>query len=475
MEKVQDLHRLGGGRRKPWRQQKVLVAGVLLAVVVLAACGSGTSSAKSANTTPTTSGGSVPTDTKLGNGVTPSTVKLGVALVDFKEIEPYTDTIRTTAEQKQIYSIYINDINAHGGIAGRKIVPDYKFYSPLGSAGIVALCTSFAQDDNVFAVVGTFIDFSGDAQTCIANQEKRVLMTFNLTQAIMDKSPAGLIVTAGSIPERAGAILLQLLKKQGTLNGKTVAILGDTNETAVVKGTIEPALKDTGAKMGTTAILTVDPQGDTTAAQAQLDSFIEKWKTEGVNALFLSGNLASTKQFVEKVKKNFPDMLLMSDNQDTLEQAQQEQQAGKKPNPYEGILTAGGLSPQEYTASANWKYCADIYQKATGKVPENATQTIKTPDGKIDDTYGTINDACQTLTMFHDIGQKVGKYLNNTNWVNTVNTFGHIENRGSGPYSSLHTGKYSADDNWRVEEYDSSLGATGLWKPVTPLENVTGS
>jgi ABC-type branched-subunit amino acid transport system substrate-binding protein len=452
----------------------VLVTGVALAALVLAACGSGTSGSKSAGTTPTTAA-NAPADTSLADGVTPTTIKLGVALVDFKEIEQFTDTIRTTAEQKQIYDIYINDINAHGGIAGRKVVPVYKYYSPLGSANILPLCTSFAQDDHVFAVVGTFIDFSGDAQTCIAKQEKRVLMTFNLTQAIMDKSPPGLIVTAGSIPERAGAILLALMKKQGTLKGKTVAILGDTNETAVVKGTIEPALKATGAKTGTTAILSVGTTGDTTAAQAQLDSFIEKWKTEGVNALFLSGNLASTKQFVQKVKKNFPNMLLLSDNTDTLAQAQQLQQSGPKPNPYEGLLTAGGLSPQEYTASANWKYCAGIYQKATGKVPENATQTIKTKNGKIDDTYGTINDACQTLTMFHDIGQKVGKYLNNTNWVNTVNTFGAIENRGSGPYSSLHTGKYSADDNWRVQAYDSTLGTTGLWKPITPLQNITGS
>ena len=50
----------------------------------------------------------------------------------------------------------------------------------------------------MFAVIGTFVDFSGDAQTCIANQEHRVLMTFNLTQAIIDKSPAGLIVTPGA-------------------------------------------------------------------------------------------------------------------------------------------------------------------------------------------------------------------------------------------------------------------------------------
>ena len=78
------------------------------------------------------------------------------------------------------------------------------------------------------------------------------------------------------------------------------------------------------------------------------------------------------------------------------------------------------------------------------------------------------------LSMFHDIGDKVGKYLNNANWVNTVNNFGEIANRGSGPYSSLHPGKYAADDNWRLQQYDSSLPPSGNWKPITPLQNITG-
>ena len=72
----------------------------------------------------------------------------------------------------------------------------------------------------MFAVVGTFFDFSGDAQTCIAKQQHRVLMTFNLTQAIIDKSPPGLIVTPGNIPERSATILLELLKKENTLDGQ---------------------------------------------------------------------------------------------------------------------------------------------------------------------------------------------------------------------------------------------------------------
>ncbi|MGO9873647.1 MAG: ABC transporter substrate-binding protein [Acidimicrobiia bacterium] len=456
-------------------RKNLAVACVALAALVLSACGSGTTSAKASPQTAPTTGPNAPIDKTLGNGVSATSIKIGVALVDFTQIEQFTDLIRTKAEQKQIYQIYINNINAHGGINGRKIVPYFKFYTPLGTAAVLSLCTSFAEDDNVFAVVGTFIDFSGDAQTCIANQEHRVLMTFNLTQAIIDKSPPGLIVTAGDIPERQASILIQLLQKEGTLKGKTVAVLGDTTESSVVNGTIVPGLKKAGVKLGSTAILDVGTTGDTTAGQAQLDSFIEKWKTEHVDALFLSGDLASTKAFVVKVKQAFPRMLLMADNNDVGDQAAQEQAAGVKPNPYEGILTAGGLSAKEFDNSANWKYCAAIYKAATGKVAPDAEHTIKLANGKINDVNGTISDACQTLSMFHDIAERVGPYLNNTNWVYTVDHFGPITNRGSGPYSSLHTGKYTADDTWRLQEYDSALGNTGLGKPITPVEDISGN
>ncbi len=189
------------------RRGRTNVAGAtvaVIAVVALAACGSGAKSttATTVQTTPTTSVTSL--DKTLGNGVTATQIKVGVALVNFGPIEQFTDTIRTEAEQQQIYSIFINNINANGGINGRKIVPIYKFYTPLGTSQILPLCTSFAQDDNVFAVVGTFIDFSGDAQTCIANQEKRVLMTFNLTQAIINQSPPGSSSRPATFPNVPG-------------------------------------------------------------------------------------------------------------------------------------------------------------------------------------------------------------------------------------------------------------------------------
>jgi hypothetical protein len=301
-----------------------------------------------------------------------------------------------------------------------------------------------------------------------------VLLTFDLTQAIIDKSPPGLMVTPGTIPERSVDILLALAAKAKTLEGKKVAVLGDTNVTSVVKQTIEPGLKKLGVETGTTALLSINNSGDTTIAQQQLDSFIEKWKTEHVDAVFMSGNFASTKQFVTKLRAALPGVLLLADTTNTLMQAQQVQTSGVKPNPYDGLITAGGLSPQEADTSTNWKFCSEIYTRETQKKAEGEQEIIKSPDGKnILDEHGTISDACQLLWTFHDIGARVGQYLNNDNWESTVNTFGKIANRGSGDYASLHQGKYSTDDNWRLQEYDSSIKPEGNWKAITPLENIS--
>ncbi len=104
--------------------------------------------------------------------------------------------------QDQVYDDFINYVNAHGGVAGRRIVPDYQMYCPIQSAQALSLCTSFTEDDHVFAVMGDFVDFSGDAQTCIAKDHNTVLLTFDLTQAIINQSPPGLIILPGTTPER---------------------------------------------------------------------------------------------------------------------------------------------------------------------------------------------------------------------------------------------------------------------------------
>jgi ABC-type branched-subunit amino acid transport system substrate-binding protein len=456
------------GRRGPRTSFRSVLAFVAAVVLVTLAAGGG-AWAGTGSPSSTSAG---PRPSKPVVGVTPTQIKVGIALVEFDCVKDFVDEIRVN--QDQVYQAFIDDIDAKGGIAGRKIVPVYDNYCPLGSAGPLAVCTKFADDDKVFAVVGTFVDFSGDAQTCLAKQHQRILMTFNLTQAIMNQSPPGFIIYPGATNERTVRILLQLLKKQRTLAHKKVAVLGGSQEASTVNQTIVPGLKKLHVAMGTTAILSISGTADTTAAQAQLDSFIEKWKGEHVNALFLSGDEVASKQFVTKLRAALPKVMLISDTTDVKMFGQELVDAGTKPNPYEGILSTGGPTPQEYDQSENWKYCAAIYEKYTGMHAPNSQEVLQGPGGKTLGTNGSINDACQVLTMFHDIADRVGQNLNDSNWVKTVKAFGKIDNRGSGPYSSLHSGKYDAEDNFRLEAFDSSIGSRGDWRAVTPLQDITG-
>jgi hypothetical protein len=346
----------------------------------------------------------------------------------------------------------------------------YRTFCPIVPAPALALCTQFTEDDEVFAVIGNFVDLTGQAQPCIANQHDTVLITINLTQELIDSAPGGMILGFGANKERGMSILLSLLDREGTLEGKKVAILGEATTAQAVKDVLEPGLKEMGADLGSTAIITISGS-DTAAASAQLMSFIEKWKTEGVDTVFLSGQQVSAQQFVPDLVQRMPGVQLLADNPTVATYGQNLQEAGTSPNPYEGIIAVGGVPSEDYYRSDNWKYCADIYEKAFDKKAPDGDDVIPGPPGHTLDINGSILDACTELSMFDDIGERVGKYLNNENWRNVVDQFGKIRLLNS-LYGSIHAGKYDANDTFALVAFDSTVGPIGNWRYLTDVQDV---
>ncbi len=446
---------------------------VLLPIALMSgACGSGTKPSSGTATT-TAVGGSgpvvnAPVSKTLGVGVTATTIKVGVALVDFKCIAAYIQTTRI--DEYKVYQAFIDDINAHGGIAGRRIVPVYNTFCPIVPAPALSLCTQFTEDDHVFAVIGDFVDLTGQAQPCIAKQHKTVLITIDLTQAIINSSPPGMIIGFDPLQERRTSVLLELLRRQRTLDGKKVAVLGEATTEHSVETVLVPGLQRMGVHLGSTAILTI-AGSDTTAASTQLQSFVERWKTEGVDTVFLSGLQVSAQQFVPALVKAMPGVQLVADNTNVDGYGQNLEKAGVRPNPYEGIITAAGDSAHNYDRSANWKYCAAIYQAHFHKPAPDQETIVPGPNGHTLDINGAITDSCAELTMLHDIGERVGKYLNDANWVNAVNHYGNIRVMSS-LYGSLHTGKYGAGDTFALVAYDHTIRPEGDWRYLTPLQDI---
>src|SRR5207245_2897525 len=109
---------------------RLRIVSLLVVAVLLAACGSGTKKGTPAATSPSGSSGSnAPISKTLGTGVTDETIKIGVALVDFKCIAPYIQITRI--DEYKVYDAFIADINAKGGVAGRKLVPVYHTFCPI--------------------------------------------------------------------------------------------------------------------------------------------------------------------------------------------------------------------------------------------------------------------------------------------------------------------------------------------------------
>src|SRR5258708_5986833 len=150
-----------------------------------------------------------------GHGVTPSTIKLGLVQVDYDCIKDFVDFNR--GNQKQTYQVFVDDLNKHGGILGRTVEGVFRTFCPIGNAGALSACTSFTEDDKVFAVLGVFIDQSGDAQLCIAKNHQTVEIIHNLSQSWIDEAPKGLLLTPNITTDRRLSLILDLLPPDNPL------------------------------------------------------------------------------------------------------------------------------------------------------------------------------------------------------------------------------------------------------------------
>ena len=167
---------------------------IVVAASLFAACGGDDDDSGGAkDTTPTSAASGSSAD--LGQGVTKDSIKVGIALVDFSAIKDFVDY--KFGDTQKIAQVFVDDINKNGGIDGRKIIPCTRSTrrSPAASPTRCSLCTAWAEDDKVFAVLGVFIDFSGQGQLCLTKEHKVIHIGHELDQAWIDAVAGGLLLT----------------------------------------------------------------------------------------------------------------------------------------------------------------------------------------------------------------------------------------------------------------------------------------
>ncbi|MBV9291956.1 MAG: ABC transporter substrate-binding protein [Frankiales bacterium] len=136
--------------------------------------GSGFTSGGSSGVAPgtTSSGGRTSTGgTTTGAGRITGPVQIGFLNTKTGNASSFGVNVGQTYQPSDIFKALVKALNAHGGLAGRPIVPivaDTDTASPDWNTDYQAACAKFTQDNHASAVIGYSFDFNESFESCLS-------------------------------------------------------------------------------------------------------------------------------------------------------------------------------------------------------------------------------------------------------------------------------------------------------------------
>ncbi len=340
-------------------------------------------------------------DNQSGQGVTPTSIKLGITYLDTAAIKSIVDI--DPGNYQVAYTALIHQINAKGGINGRKIVPVFEPIDPIGTSPAATACTALTGDDKVFSVIGFFQ--AADTACYVETHDTPIVgATLSNAEAAQAKAPwfNNIISDNDLIPKE-----MEAFKQEGVFAKKKVAVVGDSSDRAEMN-LVLPELKRLNVNVVQTAVNSV-PDNDQAATNSEYATIALKFRAAGANVVIAVGDAGvSWPEALQNNQSTYLPRLIVPDYSDlqTVLSSKTHSGAGLK-----GALTAGGTPPP----AAEWndpamKRCIATVHAAEPKAVINdpVTATASTPV-----TWNAPENACQVLTLFADITKAAGKTLNN--------------------------------------------------------------
>ncbi len=219
-------------------------------------------------------------------GVTEDSIKVGVLLIDKELLFEVAGVLLNWGDNVGQYQEAIDAVNEAGGVNGRLIEPVFELVNPLSPTAYDESCVKLTQDEQVFAAIG-FVRPS-DSALCYAevNDTPFVGYLSDITSNVTDRSVLP-IITSNALPERMDVALATTVAATGALDGKTIAVLGNSDARNEL---IVAALAALGYDVASTTVTAV-PTEDEAADAAELDIVIQRWIADGIDFVFDTAGL----------------------------------------------------------------------------------------------------------------------------------------------------------------------------------------
>jgi ABC-type branched-subunit amino acid transport system substrate-binding protein len=420
------------------------IALAAVAALSLAACS--TSSSKSTSSKNTGGGGSQ--STALGKGVSANAIKIGFSYIDLETLAKSGIIKIDNGPYEQVIKALVDDVNAQGGINGRKLQLFTAKYSPIGNADQLAACTKLTEDDGVFVVLNGLLQANN---LCIVQQHATPLIGDYVTEALRAKAKAPWVTWSAS-DDRTARALVTLMDQNGYLKGHKVAVYAENLVNKSLVDETVAALEAAGTPAVDTAIFEV-PGADTQAASKQDKIIAQRFQNKGVDTVINVGLFTPGADW--DADGFHPAMFGLSTG--TLGAAAYTNPLDKFP------IVAGTEASADPDAGFNtpaMARCRNIWKHATGKEIVDAAQ-----ENKLGHSTGAtaMSVACAAMQIFVEAAKAAGPNLNQETFQKGVESIGPIA-LPTTPVASFGPAKLDGQDTFQLAKFNTA------WKPNTSVQ-----
>ncbi|MEM7143102.1 MAG: hypothetical protein AAF548_18920, partial [Actinomycetota bacterium] len=356
-------------------------------------------------------------------GVSETEIQLGIGIIDASAFG------FDNGDQRAQWQVAIDRANEAGGVLGRRLVPHFQSYLPVGSVEPEAACAVHVEDVGVFALLGALRDNNELCYTELG--DTLVINTFPVSDVAVTRSGGLLFSTEpqGLDRELEG---IALLADVGSIADERFAVRALPAQESYLEPIVD-AIEAAGGEVVSVTVQSTDA-GDVVSAASEADLALELATTNGATAFYGVGDIGLG--MAGAVERAGSDVALYSPS------------AGAST-----FLTFGyDLTAIDYTALNRQPMrevyeagepgaveCVDEYESRTGN-----TVNVGVPNPEVDN-FEVLLRTCRAIEMFVAIAEAAGAELTNAAFVEAAARLGPFELTAS-PGGALGPGAVGADE-----------------------------
>ena len=332
-----------------------------------------------------------------GQGVSATTIRIGVPYVDLSAVRKFGITL-DQGNYPDAYSAIVADIDAHGGVDGRKLVVYLVAVNPVGTAPAATACTQLSSDDKVFVAIAP------QQPDCFLQQYGVPTIAGNFQN----------ITTSGGAPNFTlspplsayDPVQLAAFAHKGVFKGKKVGLFAGQATDEHELGVVESTLRSLHVPVVQSAVDNAPP-GDETATYQQAAIITQRFESSGVNQVVAvgTGSLIWPEALAANQASYHPPFVATS-----LSSLTTAVLANSIPPAYLRGLVASSPQPSNYRVwhTPAVQHCAQVVRQA---YPDDKMTPPTNPISGSDQTFFSVESACVNLALFTTIAKAAGKDL----------------------------------------------------------------